>query len=241
MTRWLRPAGLLVAVFLLAGCATYAPRQTSFTNPADMPNALNVSGAVVAAYAYASAAEAERAFGFNIIGAGLIPIQVSFENGPHPLRIVPGQTFLEDDRGAFWPVLEDRFAYERAARFGQGQQVFQEGAYNAFWGATAGAILGAAVGVVTGDFGRSVGHGAILGAASGAVMGGSRALADPRYHHRLIHDFQSKSLQNRPIEPNGLAFGYIFFPGEARSARMLRLQLEELDTGRNVAVKLPLF
>ncbi len=240
MTRWLRLAAGLAAGLMLLGCAAYTPRPVPYRNPAEMPNALNVSGAVVAAYAYASAAEAEAAFGFNIIGAGMIPIQVAFDNGPHPLRIVPEQTFLEDNRGGFWPVLEDRFAYERAARFGQGQQVFQEGAYNAFWGATAGALIGAAVGVVTGDFGRSVGHGAVLGAASGAVMGGSRAMADPRYHHHLIDDFQSKSLQNRPVQPNGLAFGFIFFPGEARSARLLRLQLEELDTGRNVAVKLPL-
>ena len=65
-------------------------------------------------------------------------------------------------------------------------------------------------------------------------------MGDPEARYRLMDDFEAKSLQNKPIQPNGLAFGFIFFPGEAKSARLLRLQLEEMDTGRTVAIKLDL-
>ncbi len=240
MSRWLKGLAVSTALLMLFGCAGYKAKPVPYKSPASMPNALQVSGATVAAHAYADAKEAKAAFGFNIVGAGMIPIQVSFDNGPHPLKIVAEQTYLEDNEGNIWPILEDRFAYERATKYAQTKQVFKEGAYHAFLGAAAGALVGAAVGVVTGHFGGSVGKGAVIGAAGGGVLGGVKGLGDRDALNRLHDDFKSKSLQNKPIQPNGLAFGFIFFPGEAKSARMLRLQLEETDTGRSVAVKLPL-
>jgi len=240
MTRSFRITAVCVVILMLAGCASYKAKPVPYKSPAAMPNALQVSGATVAAHAYADAKEAEAAFGFNVIGAGMVPIQVSFDNGPHPLKIVPEQTYLEDNEGNIWPVLADRFAYDRATKFAQTKQVFKEGAYHAFLGAAAGALVGAAVGVVTGKFGQAVGQGAVIGAAGGGVVGGAKGLGDEEARYKLIDDFRAKSLQNRPIQPNGLAFGFIFFPGETKSARLLRLQLQEMDTGRSVAVKLPL-
>lgn len=240
MTRRLRLTALAALLLLMTGCASYRAKPVPYKSPSAMPNAVEVSQAVVAAHAYADAQEAQDAFGFNIIGAGMVPIQVSFDNGPHPLKIVAEQTYLEDDEGNLWPVLEDRFAYERATRYAQTKEVFKEGAYHAFLGAAAGALVGAAVGVVTGDFGRSVGQGAVIGAASGGVLGGAKGLGDEEARYRLIDDFRAKSLQNRPIQPNGLAFGFIFFPGETKSARLLRLQIQEMDTGYTTAVKLDL-
>ena len=240
MTRGIRILAVAAALLTLLGCAGYQAKPVAYKSPAAMPNALRVSGATVAAHAYADRGEAKEAFGFNVIGAGMIPIQVSFDNGPHPLKIVAEQTYLEDNGGNIWPVLEDHFAYERATRYAQTKQVFKEGAYHGFLGAAAGALVGAAVGVVTGDFGKAVGQGAVIGAAGGGVIGGAKGLDDPEARYRLMDDFEAKSLRNRPIQPNGLAFGFIFFPGEAKSARMLRLQLEEMDTGRTVAIKLDL-
>ena len=240
MTRHLGLTAVAALFLLMTGCASYQAKPVPFKSPEAMPNSVRVSGATVAALAYANAQEAEAAFGFNIIGAGMVPIQIAFDNGPHPLKIVAEQTYLEDNEGNLWPVLEDRFAYERATRYAQTKEVFKEGAYHAFLGAAAGALVGAAVGVVTGDFGRAVGQGAVIGAAGGGVIGGAKGLGDEEARYRLIDDFRAKSLQNRPIQPNGLAFGFIFFPGETKSARLLRLQLQELDTGRTIAVKMPL-
>jgi hypothetical protein len=38
-------------------------------------------------------------------------------------------------------------------------------------------------------------------------------------------------LENRSI-PHGLAYGFLFFPGEAQSAKELRMQVVETDTGK---------
>src|SRR4030042_1495161 len=85
------------------------------------------------------------------LAAGLRPVQVVFDNqGTHPLRINPGQTFLEDAQGNLWPILNEQTAYERATRYADTKQIFKEGAYGGFLGAAAGAIIGAAIGIVAG-------------------------------------------------------------------------------------------
>jgi hypothetical protein len=33
------------------------------------------------------------------------------------------------------------------------------------------------------------------------------------------------------VEPRSIAYGFLFFPGEATSAKQLRLQVRETDTG----------
>jgi hypothetical protein len=40
-----------------------------------------------------------------------------------------------------------------------------------------------------------------------------------------------KSLKNRSIR-QGFAYGFLFFPAEAQSAKELRIQLVETDTGK---------
>ena len=52
-------------------------------------------------------------------------------------------------------------------------------------------------------------------------------------------DLNRKSLENKPIS-QGLAFGFLFFPGEAKSAKELRMQVMEADTGRVYLLKLSL-
>lgn len=94
---------LLLAAIILAGtaCATsYKAKPLPFRAPASYPNAIEVGGATVAAQAYADPQKAEEAFGFNIRGAGMLPVQVIFDNqGDHSLKIVPEQTFLQDEAG----------------------------------------------------------------------------------------------------------------------------------------------
>jgi hypothetical protein len=243
MSRGLRILGITVFFTFLVACATsYKVKPLPFRAAASYANATEVAGATVGAKAFVSANEAKQAFGFDVRGAGMLPVQVVFDNqGFHPLEINAVQTFLEDSEGNLWPVLASKTAYERATKYSQTKQIFKEGAYSGFLGATAGALIGAAVGVVTGEnVGSAAGKGAAVGAAAGATLGGVKGYTsdDPRY--AIIEDLQEKSLENRAVQPQSLAHGFIFFPGEAKSAKQLRMQLVEVDTGTVHVLKLNL-
>jgi hypothetical protein len=224
----------LILVFMLAACSTaYKAKPLPFKTPGSFPNAQKALGVVIAAKAYSNAKEAQETFGFNIREAGMLPVQVIFDNqNSHTIEIDPSQTFLEDKESNLWPILEKNFAYERATKYAQTKKIFKEGAYSAFLGATAGALIGAAVGVVSGeDVIEAVGKGAAVGAAAGGVLGGSAAHASNDANKAITNDLRQKSLQNKSIEPNSLAHGIIFFPGEAKSAKLLRLKIIDVDTG----------
>jgi hypothetical protein len=232
-----------IALVLVNACGTtYKAKPLPFRAPSSYGNSVEVGGAQVAAQAYADPKNAREAFGFDIRGAGMLPVQVIFDNqGPHSLKIIPEQTFLQDEQGNLWPVLQDQMAYERATRYSQTKNIFKEGAYAGFLGATAGAIIGAAVGIVTGQgVGSALGKGAAVGAAAGATLGGAKGYASDEAPRAIINDLNQKSLENRPIKPASLAFGFIFFPGEAPSAKLLRLQLQEVDTGKVYLIQFPL-
>lgn len=237
-------AVMLGIAITLGGCGTaYKAQPLPFKVPSAYSNATELNGATIAADAYADRRRAAQTFGFDIREAGMLPVQVVFDNkGSVPLVINPAQTFLVDEDGQLWPVLQDRFAYERVTQYSQTRKIFQEGAYGGFLGTMAGALIGAAVGVVTGeDVGRKAGEGAAAGAAAGAVLGGvgGAATADEAAR-RVMDDFQGKSLENKPVAPGNLAYGFIFFPGEAKSAAVLRLQLLEKGTPKahNLELKL---
>jgi hypothetical protein len=170
----------------------------------------------------------------------MLPVQVVFDNqGSYSLEINATQTFLEDSEGNLWPVLASKTAYERATKYSQTKQIFKEGAYGGFLGATAGALIGAAVGVVTGeDVGSAVGKGAAVGAAAGAALGGVKGYTSGDARYAIIDDLQEKSLENKAVQPKSLAHGFMFFPGEAKSAKQLRMQLVEVDTGTVHVLKL---
>lgn len=228
--------GVLVValVVLTTGCATYKATPVSFKTPAAYANAVTIGAAEVAAKGYADPAEAKAAFGFDVRGAGMLPVQVVFDNqGTHPLEINAAQTFLEDDKGNLWPILSSKIAHERATRFTQTKEIFKEGAYTGFLGAAAGGVVGAAIGIVTGkNVAEAAGKGAAVGAAAGATIGGAKGYTSEEARHAIISDLKEKSLENRSISPGDLAHGFLFFPGEAGSAKKLRIQVEERDTGK---------
>ncbi len=224
----------IIFFIFTAACGTgYKAKPLPFKDPAAYPNTREVAGALVAARAFVDPDEANEAFGFDIRGAGMLPVQVVFDNqGPHSLEINPEQTFLEDGEYNLWPILTRNIAYERATKYAKTKQIFREGAYHGFLGATAGALIGAAVGIVAGgDVGGSIGKGAVIGAAAGGTMGGIKGYSSDEARRAVIDDRRQKPLQTKSIAPGGLAHGFIFFPGEAQSAGQLRLQIVESDTG----------
>jgi hypothetical protein len=231
----------VIAILFMFSCATrYKAKPMPFKSPASYPNATVAAGATIGARAYADPGEAKEAFGFDILGAGMLPVQVVFDHqGEQALEIRPEQTFLEDRAGNLWPILSREIAYDRATRYAETHEIFEEGTKNAFWGAAAGAIIGAAIGIVSGNnIASAAGKGAALGGAAGATLGGVKGATSGDARRTVIDDLQNKSLQNKAIHPGGLAFGFLFFPAEARTARELRLQIIESGTDRNHVVKL---
>lgn len=234
MKKSLKGVCVALSLIFLAACGpTYKAKPLPFKMPTAYPNAKEAAGAMMAAKAFADPKEATEAFGFDIVAAGLLPVQVVFDNkGTHPLEINPTQTFLEDNEGKLWPILSREIAYERATKYAQTKKIFKEGAYHGFLGAAAGAVIGAAVGIVSGEnVASAAGKGAAVGAAAGATVGGAKEYASNDARQSIIGDLQNKSLQHKAIEPNSIAYGFIFFPAEAVSAKLLRLQVVESDTG----------
>ncbi len=236
----------IIAVSVLVvftSCATsYVAKPLPFKLPSTYPNAQEAGGAVIGARAYTDMKEAKENFGFDIIDAGMLPVEVVIDNkGPHSLEINGTQTFLEDEQSNLWPVLNRNLAYERATKYAQTKEAFSEGAHTGFLGATAGALIGAAIGVLSGqNVAETAGKGAVVGGAGGAVMGGANAYNADDARHAVIEDLQSKSLQTQSIAPNALAYGFIFFPAEAKTAKTLRLQVIEKDTGKSFVLSFPL-
>ena len=108
-------------------------------------------------------------------------------------------------------------------------------------GAAAGGLLATALGIVSGkSVAGSLGKGVAIGAAGGAVIGGTQQGSSREREYRISDDLKAKGLEGRPIPDQHLANGFLFFPGEAKSARELRLQWRERETGALQKLTLPL-
>jgi len=233
----------LVPIIFFLGCSTaYKARPLPIKHPSAYQNSVQVAGATIGSKAFVAKEEAKNAFGFDIRSAGMLPVQIVADNqGKNALSIVAEQTFLQDTEGNLWPVLADRFAYERVTKYAQTKKIFREGAYAGVLSGTAGALIGAAIGIVSGqNVASSAGKGAAVGAAAGATLGGigGYATADEA-RRKVMGDFEAKSLKNKPLSANSLSYGFIFFPGEAQSAQSLRLQLKEENTNQVFTVTFP--
>jgi hypothetical protein len=233
---------VLMMVLLLVACETYKQQVLPLKLPAAYPNMIQVADTQIAGQAYNDEGEAKEAFGFNIRKAGLLPVRVVFDNkGSHPLEVVSSQTFLVDSASNLWPVLEQQMAYDRLAKSTEWGKVAPEAGKSAFLGGAAGAIIGAAIGIVSGhNIGEAIGKGAAVGAAAGATMGGVKGLTDQDVHAQIMEDLGHHSLKQKSILPSQVSYGFIFFPGEAKDARELRIQLRDILTGKIYPVNLRL-
>ena len=236
-------AGIMLPFFLLAGCTSYKSQFVSFRPPEAYANKQLVGGISIGGEAYADTAAAEDAFGFDIRGAGLLPVQLVMNNqSGKTLEIVSGQTFLVDAEDRYWQVVPNNTAVDRLESSTQLASFFGKGAgKGALLGAAGGAILGAALGIVSGkSVGEALGKGAAIGAAGGAVIGGVKEGTSGEREYRITDDIRAKGLEGKAIPNENLANGFIFFPGEAKSAKELRMQLKERETGQIHSVNLKL-
>ncbi len=243
MRRILLTTVVMLVLFLpLSSCTRYRSQEVSFKHPSAYAGMQQVSGAQVAAEGYADKAAAREAFGFDIRGVRILPVQVIIDNnGSHPLTIVPEQTFLIDEKGNLWNLLDRRTAYQRVESSTEYSRIASGAGRRSVLGAAGGALVGAALGVLSGEnVGTYATKGAAVGAAGGAVIGGVEAGTSPDAGRQISRDLVTKELENRAIAPGSLARGFLFFPGEAPSAGQLRLQLKEVDSSEVHTVLLPL-
>jgi hypothetical protein len=224
---------MLLLAFTAVSCTTYKSQEVSFRPPSAYPGMQMVDGAQVAAEAYADSSVAKAVFGFDIRGAGILPVQVIVDNtGSHGLDIVPEQTFLIDASGSYWNVLDNRTTYQRLEKSSDYGEIARGAGKGSLIGATGGAIMGAAIGIVSGEnVGTAMAKGAALGAAGGAVLGGAQSGTSGAAGRQISRDLANKQLENKTITAGILGRGFLFFPAEATSARELRVQFREVDTG----------
>ena len=235
-------ATLLIPLMLVSACTPYRSQYVGFRPAEDYVNRLVVSGVTIGGEAFADKGAAQEAFGFDIKGSGLIPVQVVMTNqGTKNLEIVTNQTFLVNDQNRYFQVVPNAVAVDRIEKSTQFASFFgSETGKGAVLGAVGGAILGAAVGIVSGrNIGEAIGKGAAIGGAGGAVAGGIKGGASGERERNIINDIRAKGLEGKTLPAGSIASGFLFFPAEADTARDLRLQLRERETGEihNVVLK----
>ncbi len=227
-SRQMRLIAVLSLILFTSAC-TYQDRVAPLnlpdaTNGVTLPNGLKMS-----AEAFTDAKKAEQAFGFDAHGAGLLPVQVTFQNdGNETVHVNPDQTFLIDRNNKAWPILSLEKTYQRTEGHVDVGEIAKETGKPALLLGAAGAIAGAAIGIISGkNVGEAAGKGAVLGAAVGAVAGGAKGYATSG--DKIREDLAAKRLSSAPILPNQIAYGVLFFPGmgkdEAQGATELRLAL----------------
>lgn len=232
----------VLSTLVWLGCSTYKPTVTPFKLPEAYANVERVADTYVGARVWDNVEEAKAAFGFDIIGAGLLPVQVSFDNrGTQTLIIVPTQTFLVNQQHEIFPVLSENEAYDRIAKGVQFKEGVKGLAQGALLGAATGALIGAAVGVATGGrAGEYAMRGATTGAIGGGILGGMAGGSETQVPRTITDDLTRHDLKNLPIKPGELAYGLILFPREAASPQSLRLQLQDQATGQVYTLSLNL-
>ncbi len=226
-------AALFCVLIAITGCARYERKVVPFKMPEAYSNATDVAGATIAARSY-TREEARSAFGFDMVGSGVVPVQVIFDNrGTHPLKIAAGKTYLVDIQNNLWPILDQAIAYDRLGKESELGEVLPEGAKSGLLASAAGAVIGAAIGIVTGtSVGEAAGKGAAIGAAAGLTLGGAKGLESTKASQQIGEDLRNRSLEDRPVPADDISHGFIFFPGEAKErAKELRLTVMEVDTG----------
>jgi len=231
---------LLIITFLLQGCTGYKSQYVSFRPPEAYPNKQIVDNISIGGEGYPDREVAKEAFGFDIIDVGLLPVQLVLDNKSNStLSIVTNQTFLVDAKGGYWQVVPNQVAVERIEKSTQLAALGKGAGTGALMGAFGGAILGAAIGIVSGtNVGNAMGKGAALGGAGGAFVGTAKEATSGDRQISIVSDIRNKGLEGKIIPKEHLANGFLFFPGEAKTAKAIIVQFREIESGKIVKVTL---
>lgn len=217
----------LFSLLIISACSTYGDKVAPVPLPSEQTGGLEVNGVGLYAEAYLQPDAAERAFGFDIRGAGVVPVRFVLDNQSEgEIEIRGDQTFLIDADKQAWPLLTYDQAYRRVNRHVEIGETVKGAAKPAVLLAATGALVGAATGVVSGDSAaEGAGRGAAAGAAAGAIIGGAKRYQE--IGHEIREDLANHSFEYRNIETGEIAYGFLFFPGdqEIRSLNALRISI----------------
>jgi hypothetical protein len=232
----------IICLSLMTTACFYGERVAPVPLPAIQTEHVNVEGALLLAQAYVDEDRAKAAFGFDVRGAGLLPVRVVVDNqSGGEVRLLGAQTFLIDKEGQAWPLLTAKQANDRVKDNVSVSETFAGTTIPALLLGAAGAAAGVAIGVLSGsDLGNAAAKGAILGGTAGAIYGG--VSRNKEVGADIAYDLNQRSLRNEPISAGALAYGFLFFPGldEARSAQTLRLAISVKGQQRVVNIPLPI-
>lgn len=217
----------LLSLLIISACSTYGDKVAPVPLPSEQTGGLEVNGVGLYAEAYLQPDAAERAFGFDIRGAGVVPVRFVLDNQSEgEIEIRGDQTFLIDADKQAWPLLTYDQAYRRVNRHVEIGETVKGATKPAVLLAATGALVGAATGVVSGDSAaEGAGRGAAAGAAAGAIIGGAKRYQE--IGHEIREDLANHSFEYRNIETGEIAYGFLFFPGdqEIRSLNALRISI----------------
>ena len=156
-------------------------------------------------------------FGFDVRGAGLLPVRISIDNrSGGAVRIIPRQTFLVDAESQAWPLLTSAQALARLGRAGIQTQT---------------PVHAPAVG----------GLEDLTGFALDLLAGMAFSLHPDVSPGVLASRNLVEKIQHNPaVPPRQVASGVLFFPGweEARGVRSLRLCYAQGDRLKFLALPL---
>ena len=231
----------LLLLFMLGACSTYGDKIAPIPLPSDQTGGIEVNGVGLYAEAYLQPEAAEKAFGFDIRGAGVLPVRFVLDNQSQgDIEIRGDQTFLIDAKQQAWPLLTYDQAYRRVNRHVELAETAKGAAKPAVLLAATGAIVGAAVGVVSGDSAaEGAGRGAAAGAAAGAVIGGAKRYQE--IGQEIREDLANHSFEYRSIESGEIAYGFLFFPGDQEIASLNALRVSIYINDQPQIVQLQLF
>jgi len=214
---------ILVLMIGIGGCSTYKTQYTGFRPPEGYPNTQRIGDVTIGAEAFAEKETARNAFGFDIKGAGLLPVQIVMNNpGSDSFEVVTSQTFLVDQTSRYWQLIPNSVAVERVTEATETGAIAKGAGKKAMLGAAGGAILGAAIGIVSGhNVAEAAGKGAAIGGAGGAVLGGAQEASSKDTEYRISDDLREKGIEGKTIPPSSLVNGFLFFPAEAENRNMI--------------------
>tara|TARA_B100000315_G_scaffold8245_1_gene8203 strand:+ start:57730 stop:58479 length:750 start_codon:yes stop_codon:yes gene_type:complete len=227
-TQWRHYLVIFLPAFMLFASCTYKERVLPINLPLNAENRVTINGLHISAISFENKESAKKAFGFDVRKAGLLPVQIAFQNeGEETVTIIPEQTFLIDTKNRAWPINSLERTYKRVEDYYRVNETIAGAGEPALLLGAAGAVVGLAIGIVTGeDLGESAGKGAAIGGAAGAIMGGTDSYQNAK--RKINDDLYEKSLENKEILPTQIAYGALFFPGfpdEAHGASHLKITL----------------
>jgi len=220
---------IIFLLFINACSKAFVAKPVPFKMPSVYGNSVTIDKTIAAAEVFNNPKQDKKMFGFNIHGAGMLPVQVVFKNiGYKNYQVIIDQTFLEESNGNMWEVLSGDIAKARATNHAQDKKAIKEAQKKGMIAAAMGAVIGAVVGTITSsNVGKAVGTGAAVGAGGGAVYGAVKALEKDDEVQKSLKHFKNTLIEHKPIKGGCTTRGFLYFPAEAKKPKLLWLTIKD--------------